>query len=571
MRAIDKDVEAAGVAHELGAEIDGELGKICGGTARLWKTAVCSLAVALLSKCRTPKRIQVLGGRWAFLAQFRRPLFAVFSDLWKAARPGCSLAARRRAGVELVMALWPLCYAPLRPVISGKVCTQKLWPLTRLNGVVLSACPRGWVDLAGRIAPYFKREKSRWSQTFWLSLCLMALVGLSELMTCWASIPWDWWQWSATSQPTEWHSERGHDALWWKDVNIVEKAMVLNWLMLHPMVSEVHVWGGSPCVHLSSARAGRKNLAGPGSNLFWKLVDVIQMVQQTFSAVASVKWVVEKVASMDPEARDEISSVLEVVPLRLDPADVLPYSRPRFAWISEQPAVTEGCELVQRKGFVEVTMTAEGVAESQWIQPGWNRVDPSCPLPTSMKSIKREQPPPVPAGLRRTPWDARNRWADDEFRFPPHQYEEHFTVTDGTLLRYVNSGEREILMSFGPQHIRFRLPASEIKKSAVRYEDARLVGDSFRMLSFGWVAGQLCRAIRQPPGPQEIVNVLGLAPGTCSRAGASAPMGRWKQRGFDVSEDSAQAAQRLVNKLALGANHTGSDVRIRAHGTIEIR
>ena len=92
--AMDKDVEAAGVAHELGAEIDGELGKVSGGTARLWKTAVCSLAVALLSKRLTSRRVQVLGGRWAFIAQFRRPLFAVFSDLWQAAVPGCSLAAR---------------------------------------------------------------------------------------------------------------------------------------------------------------------------------------------------------------------------------------------------------------------------------------------------------------------------------------------------------------------------------------------------------------------------------------------------------------------------------------------
>ena len=106
--------------------------------------------------------------------------------------------------------------------------------------------------------------------------------------------------------------------------------------------------------------------------------------------------------------------------------------------------------------------------------------------------------------------------------------------------------------------------ASEIKKSASRYEDERLslVGDSFSMLSFGWVAGQLCRAIRLPPTVREIVNVLGLAPGACARAGASAPMGRWKQYGFNDIEDSEEASQFLVNKLALGANQTGSDVRI---------
>ena len=100
-------------------------------------------------------------------------------------------------------------------------------------------------------------------------------------------------------------------------------------------------------------------------------------------------------------------------------------------------------------------MSAEGVSESQWTQPGWSRVDPSCPLPTFMKSIKRDRPPPVPAGLLRTPPDAQNRWSDDEFRFPPYQYKEQFLVSDGSLLRCVNSGEREILMCFGPQHTRF--------------------------------------------------------------------------------------------------------------------
>ena len=317
-------------------------------------------------------------------------------------------------------------------------------------------------------------------------------------------------------------------------------------------------------VSLVSIFHRRKNLKGPGSNLFWKLVEIIRIVQEIFAPVASVKWVVENVASMDPDARDEISSVLEVLPLRLDPADVLPYSRPRFAWISEEPSRTEGCELVQREGFVEVTMTATGVAEAQWIQPGWNRVDPSCPLPTFMKSIKREQPPPVPAGLRRTPWDAQGRWADDEFRFPPYQYKEQFMLTDDTVLRYVSSGEREILMGFGAQHTRFCFPASETKKNPVRYEDERLslIGDSFCMLSFGWVAGLLCRAARTLAGAQEIVDLMGLAPGACSRAGASAPMERWKHYGFEGKDDSPQDAEFLVNKLALGANHTGSDVRI---------
>ena len=107
--------------------------------------------------------------------------------------------------------------------------------------------------------------------------------------------------------------------------------------------------------------------------------------------------VVENVASMDPAASDEISVHLGCEPLRLDPADVFPYSRPRFAWISEVAVATEGSKLSRRKGL---SMTGEAVAEAQWILPGWARVQNTCPLPTFMKSIVRTRPLDLTAPLR---------------------------------------------------------------------------------------------------------------------------------------------------------------------------
>ena len=286
--AMDKDVEAAEVAHELGAEIDGELGKVSGGTARLWKTAVCSLAVALLSKSLTPKRVQVLGGRRAFIAQFRRPLFAVFSDLWRAAIPGCSLAARRRAGVELVMAvmLSPLASCNLRKRLHSEVVATDA---SERGGAVCVSKGLSW---SGKSYCSLLRKRGGPVESNLLVISLFNGIGGAfrayDLLGVWVSMPWGLWQWNA--KPANRVTLRAWPgALVVEDVNDVGEAMILNWLMLHPMVNEVHVWGGFPCVHLSSARAGRKNLEGPGSNLFWKLVEVIQLVRQTFSAVASVK------------------------------------------------------------------------------------------------------------------------------------------------------------------------------------------------------------------------------------------------------------------------------------------
>ena len=90
------------------------------------------------------------------------------------------------------------------------------------------------------------------------------------------------------------------------------------------------------------------SLQGNGSNLFWKLLEILTIIKDVFSDVAVVKWVVENVASMDPSARDEISFHLGFEPVRLDPSDVLPFSRPRFAWTSEQIVPTEECSLGKR-------------------------------------------------------------------------------------------------------------------------------------------------------------------------------------------------------------------------------
>ena len=249
----DKNVEAAGVAHKLGAEIDGELGKISGGIARLWKTVVCSLAVALLSKRLTPKRIQVLGGRWAFLAQFRRPLFAVFSDLWRAAMPGCSLAAQRRAGLELVMAvmLSALASCNLRrglrsevvatdaPERGGAVCVSKglSWSGESYGSLLKSRqSPLGpnllVVSLFNGIGGAFRAYDL-------LGVHPMGLVGVE------------------CHKPASRVTRRAWPrCLVVEDVNLVDQPMVLSWLMLHPMVTEVHVWGGFPCVHLSPILSG---------------------------------------------------------------------------------------------------------------------------------------------------------------------------------------------------------------------------------------------------------------------------------------------------------------------------
>ena len=67
----------------------------------------------------------------------------------------------------------------------------------------------------------------------------------------------------------------------------------------------------------------------------------------------------------------EISALCGSIPLRLDPADVLDFSRPRFAWLSDAPHEQDEVAFIHHKGFIEVNMRAARPASNQWLRPGW--------------------------------------------------------------------------------------------------------------------------------------------------------------------------------------------------------
>lgn len=185
--------------------------------------------------------------------------------------------------------------------------------------------------------------------------------------------------------------------------------------------------------------------------------------------------------SMDVPARSEISKVLGVEPLALCPSDLLPYNRPRLAWLSCQVWATPGVTFEPLDGFTRVHMAGAPIADHQWLEDGWRRVDPNHLFATFMKSIVRRRPP-KPAGLARCDQETIARWESDSFRFPPYQYKLENLVQDNEgNLRYLAAGERELLLEFGYQHTQFAMSASQSKHAEQEFEDKRpsLCGDSF--------------------------------------------------------------------------------------------
>ena len=106
--------------------------------------------------------------------------------------------------------------------------------------------------------------------------------------------------------------------------------------------------------------------------------------------------------------------------------------------------------------YVRAYVTANSPEDKQWIRPGWSWPGgrDGARFPTFMKSIRRLYPPPKPAGLDRTGPATRQRWRDDQFRFPPYQYSPNFLVVHPRHPpRVLDGSERELLLGFGAQHI----------------------------------------------------------------------------------------------------------------------
>ena len=349
------------------------------------------------------------------------------------------------------------------------------------------------------------------------------------------------------------------------DILNIDLREVQRWANLFGRVAEVHLYAGFPCIHLSSVRAGRLNLQGDGSNLFWHLLQVMDWVIQVFGTFCKVKWCVENVASMDEEARKEISNHLEVQPVKFDPADCSSFSRPRFAWCSEEIFEMEGLTLFREKEYIRAFVEAPCPPVHAWIRPSWTwpAKQEGVRFPTLKKSIPRSRPPVRPAGLERVGPATRERWIQDSFRYPPYQYSPQFMLVHSQFPpRVLDSSERELLLGFGAHHTASCMSASNIKKSKQAYEDCRktLCGDSFAMMSFAIVGAVLCQDLAPRMPPAQIAQRLGLAPGWSAHPSVTVPMTRWLA--YHSTCTSSASGVDLARYLGLTVNHTGSDIRI---------
>ena len=563
LTAEDKQVLASSSVTELGVRLDGSEGLLGGSPERLFKTCLATIHL-LLRKGWSQKEAQVVLGRWVFILQFRRPAMCILARSWDAISRAWPTGGEQeilRREITRLMCLTPLLQTDLRcPYDDQVTCSDA----SETGGAAAIATGLTW---SGRsLTTSLQNLSLRPIKKRLLVLSLFNGIGGAFRIYDVLGIEPE----GRIGVECLKDANRVCRCAWpdfeeVHDVHDVTLDLIKIWANQFAEVDEVHLWGGFPCIHLSSARAFRRNLEGPGSDLFWVLLEILHNVQAVFGSFATVRFCVENVASMDAEARQAISEHLDVQPVKLDPSDILPFSRPRLAWCSEQLFPMEGLTLEWEGDYVRAWTEGTPVETSQWIRPGWkwDHEDGGSPFPTFMKSIRRVKPPPVPAGLARTSEATRALWKENNFRYPPYQFAEKFLLSSpGKPSRVLDSSEREVLLGFGPGHTAVCRSASAIKQKKREYHDMRdsLCGDSFAISSFAIMGAAMCSSWAPRMTPGVIVCRLGLAPGASAHPSISVPMTRWLAYGDD--QDLTATPERLVQCLGLPTNHTGSDVRL---------
>ena len=214
-------------------------------------------------------------GRWIFILQYRRPAMATLSRCWNYMRKGQD--RRRwwpvvREEMSTLLCLTPLLQFDLRMEFSDVVTCSDA---SHHGGAVAAALG---LSRAGRLL--CQRAESVAMEPHAADLLVVSVFnGIGGAFRGYdiagvrpqglVAIEWD----KAAQRITR---KAWPQVIEVKDVEEVDKAMVEEWFNAFPRVQQVDVIGGFPCVHLSAVRAGRMNLSGEGSKLFWNLVQLIK-------------------------------------------------------------------------------------------------------------------------------------------------------------------------------------------------------------------------------------------------------------------------------------------------------
>ena len=549
--------------QELGAYIDGSERTIGPSGERVIKLLQGTLW--LLGRRHLSKRlVQVIAGRWVRIFQFRRPAMAFLEEVWAF---GTSMKFDQNLVLKVRIELLHCIFAmPLLHTFLGAEVTKVITASD-------ASSTGGAVGISRELEPpgrdFVQCQRSNASGRHINVLVISLFNGVGGAFRCYdvlGLVPLHMVAFDIHGPAQRVTSRRWPQAELHGDVRKLDRSMVERWLTEYPEIEEIHLWGGFPCVDLSSVNVRGEGLEGKQSSLFYEIPRIKGTLSEFKPPHVILRFAIENVASMPKSECSRISNILDVYPYHLDCSDAVPMRRPRLCWCSEAVGSNvDGIQVSTGEFWYDVEARAEYPSLDSWISPGstWPGYEEGFILPTAMKSIKRVRPPPGPAGIDRCDPDTLARWQCDEYRFPPYHYQSRFIFWQNQRWRLANSSEKELLLGYGAQHTKLCYSASIIKQSKQKYEDERLslLGDSFSVYSFVIVAAALCRRFINRVDYRHLVRRMGIAPGFVLSFELESPLSRMLSYGF--GERGEDGTVQMLNKILLSrTNHTGSDVRI---------
>lgn len=563
LTAPKKSVHRATVATELGGYIQGEKGWLGPDPGRLLRTLKLSLWLCFRGNIRR-KSLQICIGRWMHICQFRRAAMSHFSGVWEFMSRGNKKKEWLSRWELLSVCLGiPLLHTDLKAEPSAQVTASDASMTAGAIGIATKVSELGCDFL---LHDTIEARQGRIVPVLLISL-FDGIGGAIRSYNLAGARPQMYVSVELHRPARRIVTRRWPEAVCFEDVTKVTDDIILEWLAKAGDIREVHIWGGFPCKDLCGAKAGRENLAGAHSSLFYQLKRIWLDVQRLCGGLI-VHLFAENVCSMDPDARDQISSELGLYPYRVDSDRIVPLNRPRFVWTDLTVVEDDFVWTTWKGGYWQVTFECAPVADGCWVDEGWLQWAPGTTYPTCMRAIVRDRPPVRPVGFGRCAEHELLRWRQDRFRFPPYHYKDVYMLyqIDSSRVRYMSSRERETLMGYGPGHTYPAFSASAAKGSPSGYEDERmsLVGDSFPANTFWLFAAEAVREWIPRRSPEHYKQRLGMFPGACLDISLQAPIGTRRPFGSADSNfaELGDPADLMVRQLARRVSHNGSDIRV---------
>ncbi|CAK0898854.1 unnamed protein product, partial [Prorocentrum cordatum] len=332
-----KAVVRESAATALGDFVNGEQGTI--GPPGEFCRKVIVLAPHTLRRPRvTQKWLQVLAGRWVRMMLYRREIMTCFGEFWTflvRVRGGGAVPDAVRRELVSALCLMPLMRCDLRVPISGLVTVSDASPWRGAVRRSVRLLPRG---MAAACAAQRGHSSRLNDEGILLSLFdgigggrrALDFLGLSVAAFATSEVDEEAARVVRYSWPDV--AELG-------DVANIARACLERVRERAPMAKWMLVTAGPPCTDLSRVKAGRKGLAGSRSRLFFDIERAVRLASEVMGEDCRIFRIIEKVASMDQEPLDAMSSGLGLEPAFIDGAVFSRCRRDRVYWVGQHVMV----------------------------------------------------------------------------------------------------------------------------------------------------------------------------------------------------------------------------------------